>query len=93
MSDADHPTLQQIAAAVARIEKSITGDPSMGHIGIVDRLDTYEAKTDAIERRLEKDDAKKSGALWVIASAASVAGAIGGFVVWTMKITSTMPKP
>lgn len=91
-SDEIH-TLASIAAAVERIEKALTGDAKMGHVGIVARLATCEAKTESLERQRETDDAKKSGALWVIGAAASVAGAIGGLVAWAAGIANYAPKP
>ena len=86
-------TLASIAAAVQRIEVALMGDKRMGHIGLVDRMASCEAKTENLERLRETDDAKKSGAIWVIGAAASVAGAIGGFIAWAASVTSYSPKP
>lgn len=89
----DARTLANIAAAVGRIEKALMGDEQMGHVGIVDRLAACEAKTSELERLRETDDARKTGALWVIGAAASVAGAIGGLIAWAAGVVNAVPKP
>lgn len=90
---AETPTLASIAAAVARIEKALTGDQGMGHVGLVDRVASLELRASAIEQQHTTEAAQKSGAIWVIGAAASVAGAIGGLIAWAAGIVNHFPKP
>lgn len=93
LNAAETPTLASIAAAVARIEKALTGDEGMGHVGLVDRVASLEMRASAIEQQHTTEAAQKSGAIWVIGAAASVAGAICGFTFWLVNMLNAVPKP
>lgn len=93
MPPIDPLSLSELKDQMNRIERAICGDPAMGQPGIVGRLASVESRVETIEDERSEESAKRSGALWVISSAAAVAGAIGGLIAWLATVANAAPKP
>jgi len=76
----DNDRLQRIESQLSEIRSALVGNPAMGIKGIVHRTEAIEKTVDQIQRERSDEASARRGALYVIALAGSVAGAIGGFV-------------
>lgn len=85
--------LSDLKTQLDRIERALVGDEAMGQPGVVNRLAAVESRVEMIEDERSAETAKRSGALWVIGAAASIAGAVGGFISWLATIANASPKP
>lgn len=83
---ASHEEIQEIRAALKRIEKAIVGDEAMGHVGLVDRVGDLHLRLAVVEQERRDEVAQKRGAMWIITAVGAVAGVIGSAVTWLVSI-------
>jgi hypothetical protein len=76
----DNDRLSRIESQLSEIRAALVGNSSLGIKGIVHRTETIELAVEQIQRERRDEAAARRGALYVIALAGSVAGAVGGFV-------------
>ena len=76
--------IEEMQKSLKRIEAAVTGDPAMGHKGIVDRLGEAEREIAVIKAERAAEAAERRGAKWVIGAGVTLAGAAGGAVAWVV---------
>jgi hypothetical protein len=77
----DNDRLQRIECQLGEIRSALVGNSAMGIKGLVHRTEHIESTVEQIQRERRDEASARRGALYVIALAGSVAGAVGGFVV------------
>lgn len=82
----DSERLDKIEATLRRIEVAVTGDPAMGHVGLVQSQADLRARITVLEVCAAEAKAQRKGAVAVIAAASAVAGAAGGAITWLANI-------
>jgi hypothetical protein len=81
-----HARLDRIERSIDQVKAALVGNPSIGHRGIVPRIDAIEATVSAIvtERATEKN--KLAGGFYVLAALGTIAGILGGTIHWAFSI-------
>lgn len=72
----------ELKAQLTRMERALVGDEAMGHHGIVQRVATLDTRVSVIETERRSESEQKKGAVWVITTTATAAGAIGAVLAW-----------
>lgn len=65
-----------------RVEKALMGDPTIGHNGLVKRLEIQEDKSHETDKKFEKQEIEKAKQKWF---AMGVGAGSGGFFAWLTK--------
>lgn len=64
------------------LTQALVGNPSIGHRGIVPRLDLVETTVANISAERAAERSKRAGAIAVLMSLGAVAGTVGGLIAW-----------
>jgi hypothetical protein len=73
--------ISDIQDAVVRIERALAGDPGVGQVGLVERVQTTEHEVRAIKQERRDEANQKRGALFVLTS---IGALIGSIVTWIL---------